>query len=187
MTEIRAEAIWATALSHPLRVRVLRHLLHATVAQPVELARTWETTVDVMHRHFHRLRGLGVIERTDRPGARGRAAYRLSNRRATQEAFWRLGAPLPAGLGTRFAVRMSTAVQSRQTAFDRLRARREQLGISRPELSHRTGIHLDMLGRLERGQVDPRLSIMLVLADELDYPPEQLFAGAASPHAETCR
>src|SRR5215218_9391778 len=110
MTEIRAESIWAVALSHPMRVRILRHMLHATVAQPVELAGRWGTTVDVMHRHFHRLHDLGVIERADQPGTSGRATYGLLNRPAIQEALWRLGAPLPVGLGTRFAVRISNVV-----------------------------------------------------------------------------
>jgi transcriptional regulator with XRE-family HTH domain len=76
---------------------------------------------------------------------------------------------------------MSTTVQSQQTALDRLRARREQLGLSQTELARRTGLRLDRIGRIERGQIDPRLSVVLVLADELDYPPEQLFGGAAGP------
>lgn len=44
-----------------------------------------------------------------------------------------------------------------------------------------------MLGSIERGQIDPRLSVVLVLADQLDYPPEQLFGGATGPQADTCR
>lgn len=174
MTEVRAEAIWATALSHPLRVRILRQMLHAPHAQPVELARAWETTIDTMHRHFHRLRELGVIERADRSGTR--AAYRLHNASATQEALWRLGAPLPVHLEERFATRLSTIVLSHQTALERLRARREHLGMSQPQLARRTGIGEDTLGRIERGQTDPRLSQVLVIADELDFPLEQLFA-----------
>lgn len=188
MTEIRAEAIWAVALSHPLRVRILRHMALGVVAQPVELARRWGTTVDVMHRHFHRLSELGLIERTKRPQKFGRSAYRLRDRQATEEALWRLGAPLPARQrAERLAAHTSTIASTRGTALERLRARREQLGLSRTELARRSGIRPDMLGRIERGQMDPRLGLMLVLADELNYPPEQLFGGPAGPHAETCR
>lgn len=184
MTEIRAESIWAAALSHPLRVRILRQMLHARHAQPVALASEWQTTIDVMHRHFHRLRDLSVIERLDRPGER--ATYRLRSTSATHEALWRLGAPLPVDINERFATRLSTIVLPHRTALERLRARREQLGLSQPQLARRTGIGVDTLGRIERGQADPRFSQVLVLADELDFPLEQLFTRVGSRHADAC-
>ncbi len=134
MTEIRAEAIWAVALSHPLRVRILRRMEHAYGAAPAELAQRWE----------------------------------------------RLGAPLPARERAERLVALASAVESpRLTVLERLRERREQLGLSRTELARRSRIRPDMLGSIERGQTDPRLSLVLVLADELNCPPEDLFGGAA--------
>jgi DNA-binding XRE family transcriptional regulator/DNA-binding transcriptional ArsR family regulator len=188
MTEIRAEAIWAVALSHPLRVRILRQMVPAYGAAPAELARRWGTDLSVVRRHFRRLRELGLIERTNRPEKLGRSAYRLCDRPATEEALWRLGAPMPARERAERLAALASAVESpRRVVLERLRARREQLGLSRTDLARRSGILPDMLGRIERGQTDPRLSVVLVLADELDYPPEQLFGGTASPQAETCR
>ena len=186
MTEIRAEAIWAAALSHPMRVRILRQLLHAGMAQPVELARRWDTTIDTMRRHFHRLHSLGVIERTDRPHLGGRAAYRPCHRAAAQEALWRFGAPLPGHVHERFAMRVSTIVGSQRTAVARLRARRAQLGISQSALARSVGISADTLRLIERGRIDPRLRQLLVIADELDFPPGQLFAAEPGHQADTC-
>jgi len=186
MTEIRAEAIWATALSHPLRVRILRHMLHVRTAQPVELARCWRPSIDTMHRQFRRLRDLGVIERTRDPQSSGRATYRLRSAAATEEALWRLSAPLPVNFGERFSMRLSTIVETHLTALERLRARREQLGLSQPQLARRTGLGEKTVGLIERGQFDPRLSQVLVLADELDFPPDQLFAFKPTDHADAC-
>lgn len=185
MIETRAESIWANALADPLRVRALRELLRGT-ASPVELARRCEVAPAALRPHLRRLIGLGVIERDERPMAE-RNAYRLCDRPATEEALWRLGAPVPAReLAMRFAVRMSAVTQSRASTVERLRARREQLGFSLPRLARRAGLRPDLLGRIERGQADPRLSVVLVLAEELDYPLEQLF-GPAERQAEDCR
>lgn len=178
MTEIRAEAIWANALSHPLRVRVLRYMLHVPTARPVELAARWQVDADAMREHFRRLRELGVIELRNRSD-QGGGAHRLCDLAATDEALWRLGAPVPARYGPRrLAARVSTIQGEQSTVVERLRARREQLGLSQPELSRRAGLHSETVGRIERGETDPRLSVVLVLADELGYPPEQLFESA---------
>lgn len=130
------------------------------------------------------LRDLGVIERVDR--SRGRATYRLRSTSATHEALWRLSAPLPVDINERFATRLSTIVLSHRTALERLRARREAIGLSQPQLARRIGIGEVTLGRIERGQIDPRLSQVLVLADELDFPLEQLFASGPADHADAC-
>ena len=188
MREIRAEPIWATALAHPLRVRILRQMLRSHAVSPADLARPWEIDAGVMRRHFHRLRDLGLIKEADRPERRSRGASTLRDRQATREALWRLSAPIPVGdREERLAARITTIESPRRTALERLRLRREEVGLSQPELARRAGLNSEMLGRIERGRVDPRLSIVLVLADELDYPPEQLFAGTPAPHAETCR
>jgi DNA-binding XRE family transcriptional regulator len=188
VTEVRAEAIWAAALVHPLRVRILRRMLEAHTAVPLELARWWEIDSSVMRRHFRRLEKLGLIARAERATTRKPRAYCLRDRASTEEALWRLGAPVPAReSGERLAARTSAIAVPRRTEVERLRARREQVGLSRPQLARRIGIRPEMLGRIERGQIDPRLSVVLVLADELDYPPEELFASGLRPHAETCR
>lgn len=177
MTEIRAEAIWARALAHPLRGRVLRHMVHVP-AQPVELAARWQVDADEMRKHFRRLRELGVIEPRN-AAELDRGAHRLCDLQATEEALWRLGAPVPARYGPRrLAARVSTIRAEQSTAVERLQARRQQLELPQVELSRRAGLHSETVGRIERGETDPRLSVVLVLADDLCYPPEQLFEGA---------
>ncbi len=184
MTEKRAESIWAVALSDPLRVRVLRYMLNASAAEPAVLADSWGTSVDMMQEHFHLLRELEVIEHTNRPGRRD--PYRLCSGPATQEALWRLGAPLPVHIDARFSMRLSTIIASHSTAVRRLRARRESMGFSQSQLARRVGVGEEKLGRIERAQEDPRLSLVLVLADELNFPLDQLFAGGPEHHADAC-
>lgn len=181
MSEIRAETIWVRALSDPLRVRILRRMLHVHAA-PTQLAGMWGMDVVVLRRQFRRLRELGLIARTRRRDLHGRGVYHLRDVPSTEDALWRLGAPVPArARAERLAARVSTIEPAQMSALDRLRARREQLGIERPRLARRAGIRPDMLARIERGKTDPRLSVVLVLADELDYPLERLFAGGP-PH-----
>lgn len=43
-------------------------------------------------------------------------------------------------------------------------------------LAHRAGISSDQLGRIERGEADPRMSVLLALAAMLALPPRELFA-----------
>lgn len=189
MTQIRAESIWATTLADPLRVSILRRMLQASAAIPAELARWWQVDPGAMRRQFHRLRELGVIEPTGRPELYGRGAYVLRDKQATANALWRFDAPVPThDAAERFAARASTIDGPHRTAVQRLRARREQLGLSQATLSRRVGLHSETVGIIERGHTDPRLSVVLVLADELALPPEQLFGSrGADPQADACR
>lgn len=72
-----------------------------------------------------------------------------------------------------------TGEQQAQTAAfgQRLRALRKQQGLSRHELSWRTGLIETDIGRYERGRRDPRLTTILRLARGLDLPPGELVDG----------
>lgn len=176
MSEIRAESIWALTLAHPTRVRILRRMLDAGTAAPAPLAGWWELDASSIRRHFARLRDLGVVEPVPR-GLPGEC--RLRDRSATREVLWRFGAPFPArSLPDRLAANASSVEAPRVQAIERLRTRREQLGLSQPTVGRRAGIRPDLLGRIERRETDPRLQTVLVLADVLDYPLDQLFAPA---------
>jgi len=45
-------------------------------------------------------------------------------------------------------------------------------------LAHAAGISPDQLGRIERGEADPRMSVLLALAAVLGIPLRELFAEA---------
>jgi transcriptional regulator with XRE-family HTH domain len=59
----------------------------------------------------------------------------------------------------------------------RLRALRAEQSVSQNLLSRRAGTHSTEIGKLERGERDPRLTTILRLARGLDRPPEALVEG----------
>ena len=59
-----------------------------------------------------------------------------------------------------------------------LRRERERQAISRTQLVQRAGISADHLGRIERGEADPRMSVLLALAAALGTSLRVLFAEA---------
>jgi transcriptional regulator with XRE-family HTH domain len=50
---------------------------------------------------------------------------------------------------------------------DAVRAARKRIGLSQTELAQRSGVHLNTVSQVERGQADPRLSTMLALSQTL--------------------
>jgi len=163
---------WAKALTHPLRVRILRQMLEADSVSPGQLARTFGTVLGDTNYHMRRLCELHVIEPTRRGRGRNQdSRYRLVDRTATRDAIWRIDATPPRSPEphaphppcTRTLVR-------RHRSADELRRRREELGFSRRKLATLAGIRAEYLGRIERGQADPRVSALYALADELRIP-----------------
>jgi transcriptional regulator with XRE-family HTH domain len=62
---------------------------------------------------------------------------------------------------------------------------------SQEQLSYLTGLHRTEIGKIEQGAVEPRLSTLVILADGLSVPVDELLAGLwvpverrPSPHAE---
>ncbi len=64
---------------------------------------------------------------------------------------------------------------------EKLRATRERRGLSQEALAHAADIHRTHIGALERGQRDPHVSMLLILADALAVPPADLFDGLPVP------
>jgi transcriptional regulator with XRE-family HTH domain len=56
----------------------------------------------------------------------------------------------------------------------RVRTRREQLSLSQTELARRAGVHLNLVGRLERGIYNPTVLKLLAIAGALRVPLHQL-------------
>jgi transcriptional regulator with XRE-family HTH domain len=67
-------------------------------------------------------------------------------------------------------------------AFGRkLRAERERQNVSQESLADIARVHRTHLGALELGKRDPRMSMLLVLADALEVPPGALLEGLSVP------
>ncbi|MCX2934651.1 helix-turn-helix transcriptional regulator [Mycobacterium sp. CVI_P3] len=64
---------------------------------------------------------------------------------------------------------------------ERVRDRRNQLGISQEAAADRIGIHWSALGKIERGQRSLRLETILKIAAGLDIDAGKLVSGLPSP------
>ncbi len=64
---------------------------------------------------------------------------------------------------------------------EKLRAERESRNISQERLADIANVHRTHFGALERGQREPHLSMLLILADALETPPETLLEGLFVP------
>lgn len=69
----------------------------------------------------------------------------------------------------------SAVLQHAHFRPDRLRAAREAAGLSLRDVSAATGLHYTIPGRFERGVVDPRASVLGVLAALYGVHPGDLF------------
>lgn len=178
----RADLAWSRALAHPVRVEILLALLEHEPGTPSGFAETLEIPLGVASHHVRRLRELRLIRIVRRTHRRGAVQhhYRLVDRAATAQALWRWGLapddagpadPLDAGPGT--AERETT-----RRVVSELRRLRERQGISQAALAQRAGIRPEHLGRIERGEADPRMSVVLMLAGELGVSMLELFAAA---------
>lgn len=60
---------------------------------------------------------------------------------------------------------------------ERVRARREELGLTQEAAAERIGCHWTYLGQIERGQRSARVENVVILAAGLDTTPGQLMDG----------
>lgn len=63
----------------------------------------------------------------------------------------------------------------------RVRALREDMGMSQEDLADRADVHRTEIGLIERGQREPRLSTVLILARALGAPPGALIDQLPTP------
>lgn len=69
----------------------------------------------------------------------------------------------------------------------RVRERREALGLSQEALAHQAGVHWTFLGQVERGQRNLSLHNLLKLAAGLGADPGELVQGLTPPDDESER
>jgi transcriptional regulator with XRE-family HTH domain len=61
---------------------------------------------------------------------------------------------------------------------EEVRERRKALGFSQIALAHEANIHPNVVGRLERGEYNPTVSLLRLLVGPLGVAISELFAGA---------
>lgn len=163
---------------HPVRIEILQQLLACESGTPSGFARALELPLGVASHHVRRLRDLGLIRIVRRTHRRGAVQhhYRLVDPESTAHALWRFGlassSAAPPDPGA--APGWDTVRQ----AADELRRRREREGISQAELARRADIRPDYLGRIERGEADPRMTVLLALAAGLGMTLRELLMAA---------
>ena len=74
-----------------------------------------------------------------------------------------------------------------QAFGDIVRSERLRLGLTQQDVALRAGVHLNFVGRIERGQAEPSLSTIFAIAQALEVPADtiiqkvgQLFTGRNS-------
>jgi transcriptional regulator with XRE-family HTH domain len=58
---------------------------------------------------------------------------------------------------------------------------RKRRRLTQEEVSHRSGIHVTEVSRIERGLRDPRVTTLVRLADALEVSPAVLLRGVVAP------
>jgi DNA-binding XRE family transcriptional regulator len=186
----RVDLAWSRALAHPVRVEILRSLLEQEPGTPSGFATTLEIPLGVASHHVRRLRDLHLIRIVRRTHRRGAVQhhYRLADRDETAQALWRWG--LAPGEDTDTVAVEAAGGQSLEAGRETmrrvvaaLRRERERQTIARARLAQRAGISADHLGRIERGEADPRMSVLLALAAALGTSLRVLFAEAEEAEA----
>jgi DNA-binding XRE family transcriptional regulator len=174
---------WSQALAHPVRVESLRALLEREPGTPSGFAEALEISLGVASHHVRRLRDLRLIRITRRTHHRGAVQhhYRLVDRAATAQALWRWGLAVEdEALPEPHARDRGGGEATMRLVVAELRRRREQQGLTRAALARRAGISTDSLGRIERAEADPRMSVLLALAAELGTTLRELLAEAGA-------
>lgn len=148
---------WARALSHPVRIGILRALVDDEIASSVDLAPKLGVSHGVVRNHLRRLEELGFVALTTRTPVRDarRRYFGLKDRTEAIVALehsdlqLRQRRPSRKELGTLRAV------------GGVLRAHREEQQLPLTGMAHRLSISSLYLERIERGDVDPPVTLLM--------------------------
>ncbi|HZV75791.1 MAG TPA: helix-turn-helix domain-containing protein [Conexibacter sp.] len=171
---------WIKTLSHPSRIAILRHLLADGDATPGTLAAALGLPLATVSYHVRRLHDAQQITLVRETPQRGAVAhhYRLRSREATTDALRRIG--LPAAPARATDLEPSDPWQKINRAIGELRRRREAQGISRDALARSLRIKPSHLANIERGETDPRSTVLISIAHELGTSLGEIFTVTGS-------
>jgi DNA-binding XRE family transcriptional regulator/DNA-binding transcriptional ArsR family regulator len=184
-----ADLAWSRALAHPVRVEILRSLIEQEPGSPSGFAASLGIPLGVASHHVRRLRDLRLIRIARRTQRRGAVQhhYRLADREEVARALWRWGLTPDDGVlaeaGGAGVLAGAAGRETMRRVIALLRDERERQSVSRATLARRIGISADQLGRIERGDADPRMSVLLSLATTLGTSMRELFAEAEAARA----
>lgn len=164
---------WATALAFPPRARLIELLL-AGPASAIELAERLAISVGAARYHLGRLERLGVVAPRPRAARRGTRPYRLTDPEAAALALEH-AADFPRPAPRHDA---QSSVRALVALGGALRASREALGVTVSALAYRAGLTPAVLERIESGQADPRLTVVIRLAQSMRLPLPDLLRDA---------
>jgi DNA-binding transcriptional ArsR family regulator len=171
---------WIKTLAHPTRIAILRQLLADGDATPTMLAAALGLPHAAVSYHVRCLRNaqqITLVRKTPRRGA-VEHHYRLTSREATNDALRHIGAP---ELPDRAAdLTPSDPWQNISRAIGELRRRREAQGISRDALARSLRIKPSHLASIERGETDPRSTVLMSIAHELGTSLGEIFTVTGS-------
>jgi len=181
----RSTPRWVRAIAHPTRIAILAHLLEVREASPIALSRLTGVPLGSVAYHVRCLRDGGQLVLAGETMARGAVAhhYRLADPDRTRQVLTHgvlaeetepepdpgsSVAPVDAPAVRRWGLLMA--------AIADLAARRQALGLTREEVAARIHVKPSLLAGIERGDVDPRLTTLLDLAEALDTTLGEVFA-----------
>lgn len=175
-TYVLLDQTWIRVLSHPTRIAILDHLLAKGDSSPVMLAGVLGLPIGTVSYHVRALRDaqrVRVIRRVQRRGALEHR-YTLCDREVTALVLRGYGLRDDA---PREPDRAAAEPWDRvQRVVRHLRQRREEREISREELAGLLGVKASQLAAVERGDTDPRSSLLVGIAQELGTTLGQVFA-----------
>lgn len=175
-TYVVLDQTWLRVLSHPTRVAILRHLLVEGESSPTTLAGALSLSLGNVSYHVRVLRDaqrVRVVSRMPRCGA-VKHRYCLCDREVTAVVLRGCAVRDEAARAPDLPV--AEPWERVQRVVRHLRQRREVRDISRDTLARRLGIKTSQLASIERGDTDPRSTILAGMAQELGTTLGQVFA-----------
>jgi DNA-binding MarR family transcriptional regulator len=155
---------WAKALSHPVRVGILRALIDSDLRSVGELAAKLAVTSAAARYHVSRLHKLGFVKRMPdaSPHQGRRSTYGLRDRTeailATEQSDF---------YPRRRRKRSPQESKDLRALGGMVRAEREQQRVDLADMARRLGIGALYLERIEQGEADPPATLLLRCARAL--------------------
>jgi ribosome-binding protein aMBF1 (putative translation factor) len=175
-TYVLLDQTWLRVLSHPTRVAILRHLLVEGEASPTTLAGALSLSLGNVSYHVRVMRDAHRIRVVRRASRRSAVEhwYGLCDRAVTAVVV--RGCASHDESAGEPDLSVDEAWEGVQRVVRHLRRRRQARDLSRDELARRLGIKPSQLANIERGDTDPRSTVLAGMAQELGTSLGQVFA-----------